>query len=186
MKNTFLFLLLIYGVSVFAQQQSSKIPKQDFYFGVNGGVELNAIEVFKKKQNNWEQPVLADPYFGYLISAQVGYHFIPQLSLEGGLRYNYISKNIHPVYFMVHPKVYFNVDDERPLFLGLYYGNKINRTTVDAAKVFGLDFGQMNPIFGFANFTPSFFIENHQLNGDSHWFLGIKVGVQIFSGSNSY
>ncbi len=177
------------GAKLFYGQQESariKYPKQDLFFGVESQLGLNAIELFKKKSNNWEAPApLEKAFFSYGFTASVGYHFIPRLSVETGLKYAYITDDIHAIYFKIHPKLYLNIDDEHPVYLGLYYGNKINQTSIQSAQVYGFDVGSLGSISKFSNCSPGFFIENYQLDANSNWFFGLKIGINLFTG-NSY
>lgn len=187
MKKIFLFLAITVSLLFFAQNEQYKIPKQDLFFTFDTQIGFNLADILRKKETfSDENPLLEKTYFTYGFSAYLGYNFVPRFSFATGLKYNYITNDIHPIYWVFQPRYYFNVDSDEPVYLGIYYGKKVNKTTVVQANVFGVNAGVFHPITSFSNLSFSGFLELHSLNSDPSWFLGVNFGINIFTGANNY
>lgn len=189
MKKHLLFFAIFSFSMLFSQDtENTTLNHQKFFVSFDGQVGFDFAELIREKKPFYEN----DPqthhriFFSYAITAMAGYQLTKHLSLAGGFRYAYVTPNLHPVYFIVQPRYYFNIDDEKPLYFGAYYGQKINHTTSEQAGTFGITLGQQNPISNHANLNVSLFLETQGFGQESAWFVGLSLGISLFTGKNAY
>ncbi len=188
MKKYILIFICISAIAV-AQDKKQKRQIQGFYFQPELNIGLNLANIIKEGQDRKN-----DPYyqyseheypndFSYGISTVLGYHFFPNFSLGGGLKYNYITDNFHIIYAIVQPKIIINQEDD-PFFFDLTYGFKINYAVVEKASFWGLKIGTQFSYSKRLNQQGGIYFESNTLGIDSFPFVGIFYGITIFSNKN--
>lgn len=176
------FLFFAFFTSILFGQNKSERNTQGFYLMLDTQAGLNAVDVFRKKESNAPSASTEKSIFSYGFSSSVGYHFFNFLALNAGLKYNYVTENYHPVYWFVEPRFFVSSNTVgEPTVLSVYLGNKINRTTVDSAILYGISLTKLNATDNGLNSYYGLFLENNQLNYKNNWFVGIKLGVTLFT-----
>ena len=187
MKKLYFIFVLISSFA-FSQTKLEKRPIQGFYFSpeLSAGFNLsNIIQGNRDRDNNPNNPPANYPNdFSYGISAVAGYHFIPNLSLGGGLKYTYTTNNFHILYGIIQPKILFNVDDGEPIFIDLTYGFQLNKSVVDNADLYGLKVGKLISHRKRLSQQAGFYLEGQQLGNTGVTFVGLFYGLTIFSNKN--
>lgn len=183
-----LYLLLLISIFGFGQTKSEKRPIQGFYFSpeLSAGFNLsNIIQGNRDRENNPNNPPANYPNdFSYGISTVVGFNFIPNLALGGGLKYTYTTNNFHILYGIIQPKILLNVDDGDPIFIDLTYGFQLNKSVVDNADLYGLKVGKLISHSKRLSQQGGFYLEGQQLGNTGVTFVGIFYGLTIFSNKN--
>ncbi len=180
-KKAILFFSF-FSVFLFAQENKRERNTQGFYLTLDTQAGLNAVDVFKEKTSDNSQTSLERNIFSYGVSSSAGYHFFDFLAMGAGLKYNYVMSSHHPVYWFVEPRFFisFNTVGE-PTILSVYLGNKINKTTASSAILYGASITKLNVIDNGLSSYYGFFLENNQLDYKNNWFIGLKLGITIFT-----
>ncbi|WP_415326457.1 hypothetical protein [Chryseobacterium sp. MMS23-Vi53] len=189
MKNLLLILSLFIGCRFFSQEAETKKQKMGFYINptLNLGYNLgNSIKDNQNKDSPYYQQYVS-PYLPnkitYGITAVAGYNFIPNLALGSGLKYSFIDDNFHLIYWVIQPKVMFNVGDES-IFIDLNYGKQINHSAVSDAKFYGLKLGLQVSYSKRLSQEGGIILESHKFANSSAVFVGLSYGITVFSNKN--
>lgn len=188
-KISFLVLTLFSFYKAFSQEAKPMKSTMGFYVNpaLNLGYNLgNSIKDSQNKDSQYYQQNIS-PYLPnkitYGITAVAGYHFIPNLALGSGLKYSFIDDNFHLIYWVIQPKVIFNVDDES-VFIDLNYGKQINHSAVSDSKFYGLKIGLQVSYSKRLSQEGGIILESHKFANSSAVFVGLSYGITIFSNKN--
>lgn len=189
MKKIFLLSTLCVSLSFFSQEVKTSKPTMGFYINptLNLGYNLgNSIKDNQNKDSQYYQQYVS-PYLPnkitYGITAIAGYNFIPNLALGSGLKYSFIDDNFHLIYWVIQPKVLFNVGDEA-LFIDLNYGKQINHSAVSDAKFYGLKLGLQVSYSKRLSQEGGIILESHKFANSSAIFVGLSYGITVFGNKN--
>ncbi len=190
MKKIFLLTGFFCSLFVFSQETTAN-RKQKMGFYINPALNLgynlgNSIKDNQNKDSQYYQQYVS-PYLPnkitYGITAVAGYNFIPNLALGSGLKYSFIDDNFHLIYWVIQPKVLFNVGDEA-LFIDLNYGKQINHSAVSDAKFYGLKLGLQVSYSKRLSQEGGIILESHKFANSSAVFVGLSYGITVFSNKN--
>ncbi|TDX83202.1 hypothetical protein [Epilithonimonas xixisoli] len=187
MKKNLLFLSLIFSVFAFGQSEKSKT--MGFYISPNVQIGYNLGNSIKDNQNKdspyYQQNVA--PYlpndFTYGIGVVGGYHLLPFFAFGTGIRYNFIDSNQHLLNWVIQPKFLLGKDDWKGT-IELEYGKQFNHSNVNNTKHYGLKIGYQDSFSKRLNNEFGFFIYSQNYQYSNAVFVGVSLGVTIFSKKN--
>lgn len=186
MKKNLLLLSLIFSVSVFGQSEDSKSKTMGFYISPNLQIGYNLGNSIKENQNR-DSPYYQEsvaPYlpndFTYGIGVVGGYHLLSFFALGTGLKYNYVSDNLHLLNWTIQPKFIFGRDEGR-FVVEFEYGKQFNNSNVSNTHYFGGKLGYQESFSKRLIQEGGLFIYRYNSNVSNAYFIGLSVSATIFS-----
>ena len=151
MKKNLLVLTLFFSVLAFAQSEEKYSKTMGFYISPNVQVGYNlgnSIKDSQHKNDAYYQQYIS-PYlpndFTYGVGVVGGYQLLSFFALGTGIKYNYISDNLHLLNWIVQPKFIIKGDTAATTF-EFEYGKQFNQSNnilknfIDFRIVFLRDF----------------------------------------------
>lgn len=189
MKRNLLFLAVFFSFLASGQSENNKSKTMGFYISptIQVGYNLgNSIKNNQNKDSPYYQQYVA-PYlpndFTYGIGVVGGYHFLPFFALGTGLKYNYVSDNLHLLNWTVQPKFIFG-KDEGKFILEFEYGKQFNHSNVNDTHYFGGKIGYQDSFSKHLIQEGGLFIYRYNSNVSNAYFIGLSVSATIFSNKN--
>lgn len=186
MKKNLLLLILLFSTFVFGQSEENKSKTMGFYISPNVQIGYNLGNSIKDNQNKdspYYQQYVA-PYvpndFTYGIGVVGGYHILPFFALGTGLKYNYVTDNLHLLNWTVQPKFIFG-KDEGKFVLELEYGKQFNQSNISNTHYFGGKLGYQDSFSKNLLQEGGLFIYKYNSAVSNAFFIGISVSATIFS-----
>lgn len=177
MKKFFFYFLFLFSPYFFSQENTT-----DFRFGIfqkiSAHIGIDAHYFIDKEHSSID--------FNYGFSAEVGFHPFKRWAISGGLRYDYITPNLHPIYAFIKPHFLLNnPSEERDYsFVNLKYGQKINHINTPEAQVLGIGLGFFEVVKKGMGHQFEIFVDFHSLSHDTPWFVGFSYGIFLFGNKN--
>ena len=188
-KALFLFLIFFSTSLIYSQNTDGKKPKMDFYINpsLNFGYNLkNSSKDDQNKDSPYYQHYVA-PYLPnkitYGMTVVGGYNFLPNFAIGTGLKYSFIDRNFHLLYWVIQPKFIFGPGDE-PFFIDVNYAKQINHSVVSNAEMWGVKLGKQISYSKRLSQEGGIVLENHKFDKSSALFIGLSYGITIFSNKN--
>jgi len=186
MKKNLLILILLFSTFVFGQSGENKSRTMGFYISPNVQIGYNLGNSIKDNQNKdspyYQQHVA--PYlpndFTYGIGLVGGYHILPFFALGTGLKYNYVTDNLHLLNWTIQPKFIFG-KDEGKFVLELEYGKQFNQSNISNTHYFGGKLGYQDSFSKNLLQEGGLFIYKYNSAVSDAFFIGISVSATIFS-----
>ena len=189
MKKNLLLLSLMFSVSVFGQSEGNKSKTMGFYISPNVQIGYNLGNSIKENQNR-DSPYYQEnvgPYlpndFTYGIGVVGGYHLLPFFTLGTGLKYNYVSDNLHLLNWTIQPKFIIG-KDEGKLVVEFEYGRQFNNSNISNTHYFGGKLGYQESFSKRLIQEGGLFIYRYNSNVSNAYFIGLSVSAIIFSNKN--
>lgn len=190
MNKTLLLLISLFFTSlIYSQDPENKKPKMDFYINpsLNLGYNLkNSIKDSESKDSPYYQQNVA-PYLPnkitYGMTIVGGYNFLPNFAIGTGLKYSFIDRNFHLLYWVIQPKFIFSPGEE-PFFIDVNYAKQINHSVVSNAEMWGVKLGKQVSYSKRLSQEGGIVLENHKFDKSSALFIGLSYGITIFSNKN--
>lgn len=189
MKKNLLLLSLMFSVSVFGQSEGNKSKTMGFYISPNVQIGYNLGNSIKENQNR-DSPYYQEnvgPYlpndFTYGIGVVGGYHLLPFFALGTGLKYNYVSDNLHLLNWTIQPKFIIG-KDEGKLVVEFEYGRQFNNSNISNTHYFGGKLGYQESFSKRLIQEGGLFIYRYNSNVSNAYFIGLSVSAIIFSNKN--
>lgn len=189
MKKTLLVLTVLLSTSVLAQSREHKSKTMGFYISPNVQVGYNLGNSIKDGQNQdspYYQQYVA-PYlpndFTYGVGVVGGYHILPFFALGTGLKYNYVSDNLHLLNWTIQPKFIFG-KDEGKFVVEFEYGKQFNTSNINNTHYFGGKLGYQDSFSKRLIQEGGLFIYRYNSDVSNAYFIGISVSATIFSNKN--
>ncbi|MCD9853230.1 hypothetical protein LUD75_00815 [Epilithonimonas sp. JDS] len=186
MKKNLLLLSLMFSVSVFGQSEGSKSKTMGFYISPNVQIGYNLGNSIKENQNR-DSPYYQEnvaPYlpndFTYGIGVVGGYHLLPFFALGTGLKYNYVSDNLHLLNWTIQPKFIIG-KDEGKFVVEFEYGKQFNNSNISNTHYFGGKLGYQESFSKRLIQEGGLFIYRYNSNVSNSYFIGLSVSAIIFS-----
>lgn len=186
MKKILLFSTFILSVLAFGQSEDDKSKTMGFYISPNVQIGYNLGNSIKDNQNKdspyYQQNVA--PYlpndFTYGVGIVGGYHIFSFFALGTGIKYNYISDNLHLLNWTVQPKFIFG-KDEGKFIVKFEYGKQLNNSNVNNSHYFGGKLGYQDSFSKRLLQEGGLFLYRYNSDITNATFVGISVGATIFS-----
>ena len=186
MGKTLLALTLILSNFAFAQSGEDRNKTMGFYISPNVQIGYNlgnSIRDGQNKDSPYYQQHIA-PYlpndFTYGVGVVGGYHIVPFFALGTGLKYNYVSDNLHLLNWTIQPKFIFG-KDEGKFVVEFEYGKQFNHSNVSNTHYFGGKLGYQDSFSKRLIQEGGLFIYRYNSNVSNAYFIGISVSATIFS-----
>ncbi len=186
MKKNLFLLILLFSSFVFGQSEENKSKTMGFYISPNIQVGYNLGNSVKDHQNKdspYYQHYVA-PYlpndFTYGIGFVGGYHILPFFALGTGLKYNYITDNLHLLNWTVQPKFILG-KDEGKFIIEFEYGKQFNQSNISNMHYFGGKLGYQDSFSKNLLQEGGLFIYRYNSAVSDAFFVGISVSATIFS-----
>jgi len=179
----------MFSVSVFGQSEGNKSKTMGFYISPNVQIGYNLGNSIKENQNR-DSPYYQEnvgPYlpndFTYGIGVVGGYHLLPFFALGTGLKYNYVSDNLHLLNWTIQPKFIIG-KDEGKLVVEFEYGRQFNNSNISNTHYFGGKLGYQESFSKRLIQEGGLFIYRYNSNVSNAYFIGLSVSAIIFSNKN--
>lgn len=186
MKKNLLILTLIFSVLTFGQSEENKSKTMGFYISPNVQVGYNLGNSIKNSQNQDSQyyqqniaPNLPNKYT-YGVGFVGGYHILPFFALGTGLKYNYVTDNLHLLNWTVQPKFIFG-KDEGKFIVEFEYGKQFNQSNINNTHYFGGKLGYQDSFSKNLLQEGGLFIYKYNSAVSDAFFIGISVSATIFT-----
>ena len=157
-----------------------------FYISPNLQVGYNLGNSIKDSQNQ------DSPYYRQYVAPNLpnkltyglgvtgGYHLLPFFALGAGIRYNYISENLHLLNWTVQPKFIFGADEGK-FVVEFEYGKQFNQSNINNTHYFGGKLGYQDSFSKYLLQEGGLFIYRYSSGVSNAFFVGITVSAVVFS-----
>lgn len=189
MKKNLLVLTLFFSVLAFAQSEEKYSKTMGFYISPNiqAGYNFgNSIKDSQHKDDAYYQQYIS-PYlpndFTYGVGVVGGYQLLSFFALGTGIKYNYISDNLHLLNWIVQPKFIIKGDTAATTF-EFEYGKQFNQSNVNDTHYFGGKIGYQDFFSKRLNQEIGLFLYRYNSNVSNAWFIGLSGSITVFSKKN--
>ena len=104
-------------------------------------------------------------------------------ALGTGIKYNYISDNLHLLNWIVQPKFIIKGDTAATTF-EFEYGKQFNQSNVNGTHYFGGKIGYQDFFSKRLNQEIGLFLYRYNSNVSNAWFIGLSGSITVFSKKN--
>ena len=186
MKKNILALTLMFSIFVFGQSEGNNSKTMGFYVSPNLQVGYNLGNSISDNQNQDSQyyqqniaPNLPNKYT-YGVGVTGGYHILPFFALGAGLKYNYVTDNLHLLNWTVQPKLIFG-KDEGKFVVEFEYGKQFNQSNINNTHYFGGKLGYQDSFSKNLIQEGGLFIYKYNSEVSDAFFIGISLSATVFS-----
>jgi hypothetical protein len=186
MIRPLLVLTLLFSAFVFGQIEEKRSKTMGFYASPSVQIGYNLGNSIKDKENE-NSPYYQEnvrPYlpndFTYGVGVVAGYHILPFFALGTGLRYNYVTDNLHLLNWTVQPKFIFG-KDEGKFTVEFEYGKQFNHSNINDTHYFGGKLGYQDSFSKSLIQEGGLFIYRYNSAVSNAYFIGLSFGATIFS-----
>lgn len=186
MNRNLLVLTVLFSVIVFGQSPENRSKTMGFYISPNLQIGYNLGNSIKEDQNRdspYYQQYVA-PYlpndFTYGIGVVGGYHILPFFALGTGLKYNYVSDNLHLLNWTIQPKFIFG-RAEGKFIVEFEYGKQFNQSNINNTHYFGGKIGYQDSFSRNLLQESGLFIYRYSSGVSNAYFIGLSIGATVFS-----
>ena len=176
----------MFSAIVFGQSEENQSKTMGFYISPNIQVGYNLGNSIKDNQNQDSQyyqqyvsPNLPNKYT-YGVGFVGGYHLLPFFALGTGLKYNYITDNLHLLNWTIQPKFIFG-KDEGKFIVEFEYGKQLNQSNISNTHYFGGKLGYQDSFSKHLLQEGGLFIYRYNSAVSDAFFIGISLNATVFS-----
>ena len=186
MKKNLLLFILLFSIFIFGQSEENKSKTMGFYISPNVQIGYNLGNSIKNNQNKdspYYQQYVA-PYlpndFTYGIGLVGGYHILPFFALGTGLKYNYVTDNLHLLNWTVQPKFILGTDEGK-FIIEFEYGKQFNQSNISNTHYFGGKLGYQDSFSKNLLQEGGLFLYKYNSAVSDAFFIGISLSATFFS-----
>lgn len=186
MKRILLILTSVFSSFIFGQSEGDKSKTMGFYISPNLQVGYNLGNSIRENQNQDSQyyqqnaaPNLPNKYT-YGVGVTGGYHIFSFFALGTGLKYNYVTDNLHLLNWTVQPKFIFG-KEEGKFTVEFEYGKQFNQSNINNTHYFGGKLGYQDSFSKNLIQEGGLFVYKYNSEVADAFFIGISVSATIFS-----